>query len=154
MLLFIRTYLGFVFRGGRWIWCGRQRTPRRGTVPQSRQGRAKPLRHEDLLLLLIFRRCSPRRLLDPPSRVSPSFRTHVLFTIPQQDIWNPLSVTRHANDLQRGSREIHQSAASCRWLCPAPLINHYIHHCTLPPTLFFTPFIFFPLPRNTELSKV
>lgn len=40
----ILTHLGLVFRGGRWIRCVRQRAPRRGTVPQSRQGRAKPLR--------------------------------------------------------------------------------------------------------------
>lgn len=155
--LFIRAYLGLVFRGGRWIRCVRQRAPRRGTVPQSRQGRAKPLRHENLLLLPIFCRCSPRRLLGPPPRVSPSSRrSHVLFTIPQQDARNPLSVVRHGDDRSRGSREIHQSAASCRWLCPAPLINHHIHHCTLPPpshkppVLYFTPFIFFPIPIGTQ----
>jgi len=49
----IPAYLRLVLRGGRWIRCVRQRAPRRGTVPQSRQGRAKPLRHEALLSLPI-----------------------------------------------------------------------------------------------------
>ena len=38
----------FMFWGRRWIRCIWQRTPCGGAMPQSRQGRTKPLRHEAL----------------------------------------------------------------------------------------------------------
>jgi len=111
----IPAYLRLVLRGGRWIRCVRQRAPRRGTMPQSRQGRAKPLRHEALLLLPIPRR-RRRFLLGLPPRVPPRSRgSRVLSAIPQQIARGPASTARHGDDdRSRGSREIRRSAASCR----------------------------------------
>lgn len=109
-----------MFRGGRWIRCVRQRAPRRGAVPQSRQGRAKPLRHEAILLL--------PRPLDPPPCASPSSRgTRLLSAIARLGARNPPAVARRRDDDPRGSREIRQPAATCRWMCRASFVNRYIH---------------------------
>lgn len=49
ILPIFNTHVISMFRGGRRIRCIWQRTPCGGAVPQSRQGRTKPLRHEALL---------------------------------------------------------------------------------------------------------
>lgn len=133
------TYLGPVFRGGRWIRCVRQRAPRRGTVPQSRQGRAKPLRHEALLYHPI-----PRRRLPPPLRGAP-----VLASLPSirgiersrdyDNFRNLHRVEYRADDRSRGRPGFHRrsAASSCRSCRDASLINRRIHHFT--PTWRFSP---------------
>lgn len=123
---FLGAYLGLVFRGGRWIRCVRQRAPRRGTVPQSRQGRAKPLRHEALLFLPMPP--LPRRPLRPNRRIHLVAVPHDCHECARRA---PPAVARRRGDRRNETRG--PAGSTCCRLCPTSPSNHHIHHLTPPP---------------------